>query len=87
MVAQQDAVLSGSGKVIGYDELYLATTSAKTADGWVTLAVDGGFLYGTFKLNLATGAITGGKVTGGARAFRAPQEHSPPCPCQAPRRR
>ena len=70
MFAQQDTDVSSTGKVIGYDELYLATTSAKTADGWVTLDVDGGFLYGTFKLNLATGAITGGKVTGGARAFK-----------------
>jgi hypothetical protein len=70
MFAQQDTDVNSAGKVIGYDDLYLATTSAKTADGWVTLDVDGGFLYGTFKLNLVTGAITDGKVTGGARAFK-----------------
>jgi hypothetical protein len=70
MFAQQDTDVSSTGKVIGYDELYVATVSAKAGDGWVTLDVDGGFLYATFKLNLATGAITGGKVTGGARAFK-----------------
>jgi hypothetical protein len=70
MFAQQDTDVSSTGKVSGYDELYLATTSAKTADGWFTLDVDGGFLYGTFKLNTVTGKITGGKVTGGARAFK-----------------
>ena len=70
MFAQQDTDVSSTGKVIGYDELYVATISAKAGDGWVTLDVDGGFLYATFKLNLATGAITGGKVTGGARAFK-----------------
>jgi len=69
MLAQQDTDTS-KGKVIGYDELYLAITSNTTANGWVTLDVDGGFIYGTFSVNLKTGAITNGKVTGGARAFK-----------------
>ncbi len=69
MFAQQDTDVSSTGKVIGYDELYLAT-SKTTAAGWVTLDVDGGFIYATFTLNLKTGAITHGKVTGGARAFK-----------------
>lgn len=29
----------------------------------------GGFLYGTFTLNLSTGAVTNGKVTGETGAF------------------
>jgi len=70
MFAQQDTDLNAKSKVIGYDELYIAATSGSTGDGWVTLDVDGGFIYGTFKVNLATGAVTDGKVTGGARAFK-----------------
>ena len=69
MGAQQDTDVSSSGKVIGYDELYFATAKT-TAAGWFTLDVDGGFIYGTFTVNFKTGAITNGKVTGGARAFK-----------------
>ncbi len=69
MIAQQDTDVSSSGKVIGYDELYLATAKT-TAAGWATLDVDGGFIYATFTVNLKTGAITNGKVTGGARSFK-----------------
>jgi hypothetical protein len=69
MSAEQDTDVSSSGKVIGYDDLYFAY-SKTTAAGWFTLDVDGGFIYGTFTLNLKTGAITDGKVTGGARAFK-----------------
>jgi hypothetical protein len=70
MFAQQDTDVNGKGKVIGYDELYVAVTSSTTGDGWFTGDVDGGFIYGTFRLNLKTGAATDGKVTGGARAFK-----------------
>ena len=70
MFAQQDTDVNAKGKVIGYDELYIAVASGSTGDGWFTGDVDGGFIYGTFKVNLATGAATDGKVTGGARAFK-----------------
>lgn len=70
MFAQQDTDVNGKGKVIGYDDLYVAVISSTTGDGWVTVDVDGGFIYGTFKVNLKTGAATDGRVTGGARAFK-----------------
>jgi hypothetical protein len=70
MFAQQDTDVNAKGTVIGYDELYIAVASASTGDGWFAGDVDGGFIYGTFKVNLATGAVTDGKVTGGARAFK-----------------
>jgi hypothetical protein len=70
MSAQQDTDLSSKGKVIGYDDLYFAATSSSGANAWFTLDVDGGFIYGTFKINYKTGAVTDGKVTGGARAFK-----------------
>ena len=70
MSAQQDTDVSSKGKVIGYDDLYIAITSKTTGAGWVTLDVDGGFIYATFAINFKTGAITHGKVTGGARAFK-----------------
>ena len=69
MIAQQDTDVSSSGKVIGYDELYFAYGKTSAA-GWATLDVDGGFIYATFTVNFKTGAITDGKVTGGARAFK-----------------
>jgi hypothetical protein len=69
MSAQQDTDINSKGKVIGYDELYFASSST-AATGWATVDVDGGFIYGTFTVNFKTGAITGGKVTGGARAFK-----------------
>lgn len=70
MFASQDTDVTSKGKVIGYDEVYLASTSATTAAGWITVDVDGGFIYCTFTVNLNTGAFTNGKVTGGARAFK-----------------
>jgi hypothetical protein len=70
MFAQQDTDVTSKGKVIGYDELYFAATSSSGANAWFTLDVDGGFISGTFKVNFKTGAITNGKVTGGARAFK-----------------
>jgi hypothetical protein len=67
--AGQDTVVSSTGKVLGYADIYLTATSPTTAAGSVALDVNGGFLYGTLTLNLATGAITDGKVTGGTGAF------------------
>jgi hypothetical protein len=69
MAAQQDTDVNSKGKVIGYDELYFAYGKTSAA-GWATLDVDGGFIYATFTVNFKTGAITNGKVTGGARAFK-----------------
>jgi hypothetical protein len=50
--------------------LYLAFTSSTSATANVTADLTGGFLYGAFKVNLKTGAITNGKVTGGTGAFK-----------------
>jgi hypothetical protein len=58
-----------AGKTIGFDMLYLAVTSPSSAAVNVTIDIKGGFLYGTFTLNLTTGAVTNGKVTGGTGAF------------------
>jgi hypothetical protein len=69
MSAQQDTDVNSKGKVIGYDDLYFASGKTSAA-GWFTVDVDGGFIYGTFTVNFKTGAITNGKVTGGARAFK-----------------
>jgi hypothetical protein len=70
MSAQQDTDVNSKGKVIGYDDLYFAAISNSAANAWFTLDVDGGFISGTFKINYKTGAVTNGKVTGGARAFK-----------------
>jgi len=67
---QQDTDVNSKGKVIGYDELYFATVSKTTGAGNITLDTAGGFLYGTFSLNMVTGAVTDGKVTGGTGAFK-----------------
>jgi hypothetical protein len=66
---QQDTDVNSKGKVIGYDELYFATTSKTTAAVNISVDTTGGFLYATFKFNLVTSAITDGKVTGGTGAF------------------
>jgi hypothetical protein len=66
---QQDTDVNAVGKTIGFDELYFAATSASSANANVTGDFSGGLLYGTFTVNLKTGAITNGKVTGGTGAF------------------
>ena len=66
---QQETDVNATGKTIGFDEIYLAATSATTAAANVTGDYSGGMLYGTFKVNLKTGVITNGKVTGGTGAF------------------
>ena len=66
---QQDTDLNATGKTIGFDELYLAATSANTAAANVTGDFSGGLLYGTFTVNFKTGAVTNGKVTGGTGKF------------------
>jgi len=66
---QQETDVNATGKTIGFDEIYLAATSATTAAANVTGDYSGGMLYGTFNVNLKTGALTNGKVTGGTGAF------------------
>jgi hypothetical protein len=66
---QQETDVNATNKTIGFDEIYLADTSATTAAANVTGDYKGGMLYGTFNVNLKTGVITNGKVTGGTGAF------------------
>jgi hypothetical protein len=66
----QDVDVNAKNKIIGFDEIYFVLTSATSANVNVTLDTSGGMLYGTFKLNFKTGAITNGKVTGGTGAFK-----------------
>jgi hypothetical protein len=49
--------------------LYFAATSATAGTVNVTVNTTGGFLYATATLNLKTGAVTDGKVTGGTGTF------------------
>ena len=50
--------------------LHVKVISSSSAAVNVTGDAPGGFLYGTFTLNLKTGAVTNGKVTGGTGAFK-----------------
>jgi hypothetical protein len=67
--ANQDTDLNAAGKTVGFDMLYFAVTSATTANVNVTVATNGGFLYGTGTINFKTNAFSNGKVTGGAGSF------------------
>lgn len=66
----QDTDVSKAGKTVGFDMLYFAATSASGGILNVTVETKGGFLYGTAALNLKTGVITHGKVSGGTGAFK-----------------
>jgi hypothetical protein len=66
----QDTDVSKAGKTVGFDLLYFAATSASGGTLHVTIDTRGGFLYGTAAFSFKTGAITHGKVTGGAGAFK-----------------
>ena len=67
--AQQDTDVNSAGKTVGYDMLYFTANSKTTAAVNVTVDTKGGFLYGTLTVNLNTGAVTNGKVTGGTGVF------------------
>jgi hypothetical protein len=69
-VGIQDTDVNKAGKVIGFDEIYGVETSPTTSAANVTLDTTGGMLYGTFTINLRTGNISDGKVTGGTGAFK-----------------
>jgi hypothetical protein len=60
--------VNGSGKVVGYDMLYIKLVSSTSANLHITVDVNGGMLYGTAKLN-SKGMVVDGKVTGGTGAF------------------
>ncbi len=64
----QDTDVNATGKVVGFDELYLAFTSSTAAAVNVTVDTKGGFLYGTGKES--SSGFSNGKVTGGTGAFK-----------------
>ena len=68
--AQQNTDVSKAGKTVGFDMLYFKATSASSAALNITVDTTGGFLYGTAKISFKTGAVTGGKVTGGTGSFK-----------------
>jgi hypothetical protein len=67
--AQQDADVNSAGQPIGFDLLHV--TLASGSSGTVKLVVDGraGFLYGTADINLKSGAVSHGRVTGGTGSY------------------
>ena len=65
----QETDTNTTGKTIGFDMLYFKVISSSSAAVNATIDTKGGFLYGTFNVNLTTGAVTNGKVTGGTGAF------------------
>jgi hypothetical protein len=65
----QDTDVNAKGKTVGFDMLYFTATSSTTGSGDATVDTTGGFLYATFTVNLKTGAVSNGKVTGGTGAF------------------
>jgi hypothetical protein len=69
--AQQDIDRNAAGKPIGYDEEHFTFTSMSLNDAVVSIAGDysSGLLYGMFNINLKTGVVTDGKVTGGTGVF------------------
>ncbi len=64
----EDKDVNKAGKVVGYDVLNFTVNPAtgKVSAG-VTLDTAGGFLYGT--LQLSSGSVTHGTVTGGTGTF------------------
>ena len=67
--ANQDTDVNAAGKTAGFDMLYFAVTSATTANVNVTVATNGGFLYGSGTINFKTNTFSNGKVTGGTGSF------------------
>ena len=65
----QETDVNAAGKTAGFDMLYVAATSPVSAAIHAAVDTTGGFLYGTFTLNLKTGSVTNGKVTGGTGVF------------------
>ncbi len=66
--AQQDKDVNKKGKIVGFDELYIAfDLNTGTGTGKVTVLTNGGMLYGSLKL---TQAAISGRVTGGTGKFK-----------------
>jgi hypothetical protein len=65
----QDTDTNTAGKIIGFDDTYIAATSATSGALNATVDTSGGMLYGTGTINLKTGGLSNGKVTGGTGAF------------------
>jgi hypothetical protein len=61
--------VNAANKTVGFDVLYFVFTPPSSIAANITVDTNGGFLYGTFKVNTKTGAVTNGKVTGGTGAF------------------
>jgi hypothetical protein len=67
--ANQDTDVNAAGKTIGFDMIYFKATSPTTGAINVTVDTNGGFLYGTGTINVNTGVLSHGKVTGGTGSF------------------
>jgi hypothetical protein len=65
----QDTDTNAAGKTIGFDDTYIAATSASSGTLNATVDTTGGMLYATGTINLNSGALSNGKVTGGTGAF------------------
>jgi hypothetical protein len=67
--AQQDSDVNSAGQATGFDLLHFTLSSGSS--GTVKLVVDGraGFLYGTAGINLKTGVVSHGRVTGGTGSY------------------
>jgi hypothetical protein len=66
----QQTDVNKAGKTIGFDDVYGVAISKTAIANNVTLDTKGGLIYATYTLNLATGKVTNGKVTGGTGAFK-----------------
>ncbi len=66
----QQTDVNKAGQTVGFDESYGTVISASAVDNDFTLDTKGGLLYGTYTLNVVTGKVTEGKVTGGTGAFK-----------------
>jgi hypothetical protein len=67
--ANQDTDVNAAGKTVGFDMIYFKATSPTTGAINVTVDTNGGFLYGTGTINVNTGVLSNGKVTGGTGSF------------------
>jgi len=66
----QQTDVSRAGKTVGFDESYGVVVSATAVDNDFVLDTNGGLLYGSYTLNVVTGKVTDGKVTGGTGTFK-----------------
>jgi hypothetical protein len=65
----QETDVSSTGKIIGFDDVYIKFTGANSATANVALDTKGGFLYGVVTTTDG-GKTFKGKVTGGTGAFK-----------------